>query len=74
MHYARIETSPMLKKIYAILKDRKWHTTFELMKATGCCTVSTRISELRQNGLAVECQLKNNERHIHEYRYEGRRV
>lgn len=58
MHYARIEKSLPLQKIYAVLSDNQWHTTYDIMLATGSCTVGTRVSELRRNGFAIDCRMR----------------
>lgn len=70
MHYAQIKTSIPLQKIYAVLADKQWHTTYAIMAATGSCTVGTRISELRRNGFTIDCRMQKGTRN-YEYRMEG---
>lgn len=70
MHFARIEKSLPLQKIYAVLSDNQWHTTYDIMAATSSCTVSTRISELRRNGFVIDCRMRPGMRN-YEYRLDG---
>ena len=53
-HAAKIETSDRLQGVLAILKDRAWHGSFELMRQTNLVAIGSAISEIRANGYEVE--------------------
>lgn len=55
-HAASIETSERLQKVLDVLQDRQWHSTLEIMQRTFLCAVGSAISELRANGISVECR------------------
>lgn len=54
IHYAKIEDSPRLQRVRALLDDGRWHGTREIMLTADVCAVNTVITELRCNGLTVE--------------------
>lgn len=56
-HPARIKTSVRLQKVLAILSDKEWHSTYDIMQITQLCAVGSAISELRANGFIVDCRL-----------------
>ena len=53
MHYANLKKSKRLQKLAAFLRDRKPHSTMEIIKRTGICAVNSAISELRRNGIDI---------------------
>lgn len=55
-HAAKIETSSRLQKVLDVLQDRRWHSTLEIMQRTSLCAVGSAISEIRANGISVECR------------------
>ncbi len=55
-HAAKIETSERLQRVLQVLQDGQWHSTLDIMKKTYLCAVGSAISELRANGIAVECR------------------
>ena len=55
MHSASIE-SPRLQRVLKVLKDKKRHTTRDIIRKANVCAVSAIISELRDNGLRIECE------------------
>jgi hypothetical protein len=55
-HAAKLSTSERLQKVLAVLEDRAWHSTLEIMNRTYLCAVGSAISELRNNGLMIECE------------------
>ena len=56
MHAASLDKSPRLQRVLAVLKDGKWHSTRDIMLWAQVCAVNSCISELRHNGVAVQCQ------------------
>lgn len=54
MHYAKLDKSDRLKRVYDALRERPM-TTRELIEHTGCCAINSVVSELRQNGIAINC-------------------
>ncbi len=55
-HAARIESSERLQKVLDVLFDRQWHSTLDIMQRTYLCAVGSAVSELRANGISVECR------------------
>jgi len=57
-HAANLATSERLQKVYAVLQDGQWHTTFEIMQKTDLVSVGSSISELRApiNGFKIKCE------------------
>ncbi|CQR43688.1 hypothetical protein THICB3320738 [Thiomonas sp. CB3] len=56
MHYARIDTSPRLQRVAALLADGRAYTTLDIVQAAGVCAVNSAIAELRWNGYSIECR------------------
>ena len=56
MHFAKLENSPRLQRVYRVLRKGRKVSTFQIMKATGFrnCAVHSDISELRANGIDVK--------------------
>lgn len=71
-HAAKIETSDRLQKVLNVLQDRKWHSTLDIMHQTYLCAVGSAISELRANGVSVECRCAGKGRY--EYRLSDERL
>jgi len=55
-HAASIETSERLQRVLDVLQDRGWHSTLDIMQRTYLCAVGSAVSELRANGISVECR------------------
>ena len=53
MHAATLESGRLQKVYFALLSGPK--TTWELIQITGCCAISSIISELRSNGIDIIC-------------------
>ncbi|MCE2516233.1 MAG: hypothetical protein J4F41_00065 [Alphaproteobacteria bacterium] len=72
IHAATIQKSPRLQRLLAALGDGGWHTTRELMLKANVMAVGTCVSELRDNGLTVECRCRGKDSAtgamIYEYR------
>lgn len=56
MHAARLENSPRLQRLRAYLSDGRWHSTRDIVFDAHVMAVSAAVSELRDNGLTVECR------------------
>lgn len=56
IHAAKIENSPRLQRLLAVLNDGQWHSTKELTLKSDNYAVSTSIQELKApiNGLNIE--------------------
>lgn len=54
MNYAKLDNSPRLQRVAALLADGQWRTTMEIIVGANVCAVNSAIAELRANGLAVE--------------------
>ncbi len=55
MHYARIEASPRLQRVAAVLADGRAHSTLDIVQGAQVCAVNSIIAELRANGWAIAC-------------------
>ena len=60
MNYANIENSLRLQKVITVLKDKKWHSTMDIIKRAEVCAVNSIITELRFNGLNIKCKRESN--------------
>ena len=57
MHAATLARSSRLQRLRAVLRDRKPHSTRDLMRRAHICAVSAAISELRHgNGMNIACK------------------
>ena len=56
MHAANLANSKRLLRVRDFLKDGKWHSTMEIIRKAKVCAVSAITSELRANGLNIECE------------------
>jgi hypothetical protein len=74
IHAASLKTSERLQKVYAVLKDGKWHTTKELHRPDEDLAVHTTISELKApiNNIKIETESAGviNGRSVYKYRLE----
>lgn len=48
-------TSPRLQRVLTLLKDRRPHTTREIVRKARVCAVNSCIAELRENGAEIIC-------------------
>jgi biotin operon repressor len=69
MHAAQIDRSARLQRVAAVLADGHWHSTLDILIGAGVCAVNSCVSELRANGLTIECRRVGRERF--EYRLTG---
>jgi hypothetical protein len=60
MNYANIEKSLRLQKVITVLKDKKWHSTMNIIKRADVCAVNSIITELRLNGFDIKCKREAN--------------
>lgn len=60
MHSATIEKSPRLQRVLAVLLDNKKHTTRDIIRKASVCAVNSCVSELRANGISIECERTGN--------------
>ncbi len=56
MHAAKLENSPRLMRVHALLADGHERSTLEIMKAADVCAVNSCIAELRANGAEIACR------------------
>lgn len=56
MHYASLKKSKRLQRLYNLLSDGLHHSTREITKRTHICAVNSAVSELRRNGIDIECR------------------
>ncbi|MYH70800.1 MAG: hypothetical protein F4147_12270 [Gammaproteobacteria bacterium] len=69
MHAANLQTSARLQRLCSYLADGAWHTTRDIVFDAHVMAVNAAVSELRANGLDVECRARNTGgRTVYEYR------
>lgn len=56
MHNARLENSGRLQRVLAVLKQGRAKTTRQIVREAHVCAVNSIISELRANGIRIECK------------------
>jgi biotin operon repressor len=61
MRHAKVDKSPRLQRVYALLMKRKagWVSTRNIMLRANVCAVNSCIAELRANGCDIECEQRN---------------
>lgn len=76
-HHANLRTSKRLQKLAAMIYSRTTEksgpTSLEIIQWTFCVNLTAAISELRMNGIHVECELaemKDDGTRIYRYRIE----
>ena len=60
MNFADATKSKRLQDVLKVLKDKKRHSTLELIQTTGRCAINSIVAEIRQNGYKVECKREGN--------------
>ena len=74
MNNAKLATSPRLKRVAGLLATGHAYSTMEIVDLAKVCAVNSIISELRANGLAIDCgQYTVGGRRIWLYRMVGQR-
>ncbi|HEY6022257.1 MAG TPA: hypothetical protein VIY48_21085 [Candidatus Paceibacterota bacterium] len=56
MNAAQLDRSQRLQRVRKVLLDGMKHTTLDLIQKANVCAVNSIISELRANGMAIDCQ------------------
>lgn len=56
MHAARLGHSKRLQDVLSFWGDGGWHSTMDTIKACNRTAINSIASELRKNGLVVECE------------------
>ena len=56
MHAARLDSSPRLLRVHALLADGLERSTLDIVRHARVCAVNSCIAELRANGAAIECR------------------
>ena len=60
-HSAQLSKSDRLQRVLKYLKDsRQERSTMDIIKAVNVCAVNSIISELRDNGIAIDCRRDGN--------------
>jgi len=60
IHYAKLDKSPRLQRVLKYLKDKKPHSTRDIVKEADVCAVNSCVDELRENGFDIKCTRKGN--------------
>lgn len=56
LHWARLDRSLRLQRVLAVLSDGEGHTTRDLIRQADVCAINSCVSELRANGLDIDCK------------------
>jgi len=64
MHNALLSKSKRLQRVFNFLLDGKRHSTLEIINGANVCAVNSIISELRSNGININCTREN---HVYYY-------
>lgn len=56
MNSATLSKSHRLQRVKAVLRDRKAHSTRDLIRRAHVCAVNSCIAELRDNGMDIACR------------------
>lgn len=60
MHAARLERSPRLQRVHALLRDGLERSTLDIAVQAEVCAVNSVIAELRVNGAWIDCRQTRN--------------
>ena len=60
MNSARLSKSPRLQRVFNVLLDGHEHTTRDLIRRANVCAVNSIASELRSNGIIINCERRAN--------------
>ena len=59
MHHAKLKKSARLQRVAKLLKAHKRPlSTMDIIEKAKVCAVNSIISELRENGMKIDCQRK----------------
>lgn len=64
MHNAKLQNSDRLRRVLNLLL-RGPHTTLEIVREAQVCAVNSIISELRANGIPVDCKCLGKGRYLY---------
>lgn len=56
MNAANLAKSERLQRVKKFLSDHRPHSTLEIVKKANVCAVNSIVSELRANGLPIQCK------------------
>jgi hypothetical protein len=56
MHYAKLDKSDRLQRVYNLLRQEGPQTTMQIIQKANVAAVSSIISEIRAQGIQIECQ------------------
>lgn len=56
IHYAKLSSSKRLQKLHRLLSTGGEYTTHEISRLAGIQAVSAAITELRRNGISINCR------------------
>lgn len=60
LHYADLSKSNRLQRVLKTLQDGCQHTTRDLIRKSGQCAINSIVSEIRANGIDVDCERRGN--------------
>lgn len=55
-HAANIDKSARLNRVLGVLGTGEWKSTRQIVHEADVCAVNSCVSEIRANGIAVECR------------------
>ena len=56
MHAAKLDNSPRLQRVAALLSDGIERSTLDIVSGAKVCAVNSCVAELRANGFYIECR------------------
>jgi len=56
MHYAKLDKSDRLQRVYNLLRQEGPQTTMQIIQKANVAAVSSIVSELRAQGIIIECE------------------
>ena len=60
MNAATLENSDRLQRVVNLLSGGGEYTTLEIIQKAGICAVNSAVSELRQQGVDINCERRAN--------------
>ena len=56
MNAADLKKSERLQRVLDFLRDKRPHSTLEIVRKAKVCAVNSAVAELRANGFDISCQ------------------
>ena len=60
MNSAKLNNSPRLQRVLQVLSTGREYSTLDIIRRARVCAVNSIVSELRDNGVDIHCERRDN--------------